>query len=132
MAACLAMGEAAGRAAKQAVRRNVQPADVGQYQPNFPQILIGDFNSRASSNGFDSVRAAGFVDSYAALYGETDPGVTAHGFEPVDSPKLTEKGKIDFNFCKGNCKLLTAGIIKDKPKGIFPSDHFFVSAEIIL
>ncbi|HEY1201121.1 MAG TPA: endonuclease/exonuclease/phosphatase family protein [Niastella sp.] len=106
--------------------------ESSQYQPNFPQILTGDFNSRASSNVFDSVRAAGFIDSYAALHGETDPGVTAHGFEPVDSPKLTDKGKIDFIFYKGSCKPLAAGIIKDKPKGIFPSDHFFVSAEISL
>lgn len=32
MAPCMAMGEAAGRAAKQAVRRNVQPADVDVHQ----------------------------------------------------------------------------------------------------
>jgi hypothetical protein len=32
MAPCMAMGEAAGRAAKQAVRRNVQPADVDVQQ----------------------------------------------------------------------------------------------------
>lgn len=104
--------------------------ECSQYQPAFPQILTGDFNSRAGSDVFERVKTAGFVDSYAALHGETDPGVTAHGFEPIDSPRLAGKGKIDFIFCKGNCKPLTAGIIKDKPKGIFPSDHFFVSAEI--
>ncbi|WP_205511618.1 FAD-dependent oxidoreductase [Longitalea arenae] len=32
MAPCMAMGEAAGRAAKQAVRRNVQPADIDVQQ----------------------------------------------------------------------------------------------------
>lgn len=106
--------------------------ESSQYQPAFPQILTGDFNSRATSDVFESVKAAGFTDSYAVLHGEADPGVTAHGFEPVDSAKLTGKGKIDFIFCKGNCKPLAAGIIKDKPKGIFPSDHFFVSAEIML
>lgn len=106
--------------------------ESSQYQPAFPQILTGDFNAKAASKVFDSVKAAGFSDSYAALHGEADPGVTAHGFEPIDSPKLVGKGKIDFIFCKGNCKPLAAGIIKDKPKGIFPSDHFFVSAEITL
>ncbi|OQP58376.1 FAD-dependent oxidoreductase [Niastella populi] len=39
MAPCMAMGEAAGRAAKQAVRRNVQPADVDVQQ--LQQELIG-------------------------------------------------------------------------------------------
>jgi endonuclease/exonuclease/phosphatase family metal-dependent hydrolase len=106
--------------------------ESSQYLPAFPQILTGDFNSGITSKVFDSVKAAGFVDSYAAIHGDTDPGVTAHGFEPPDSPKLKDKRKIDFIFCKGNCKPLAAGIIKDKPNGIFPSDHFFVSAEITL
>lgn len=107
-------------------------AESSQYQPAFPQILTGDFNSTAASNVLDSVKAAGFSDSYATLHGEADPGVTAHGFEPIDSPKPAGKGKIDFIFCKGNCKPQAAGIIKDKPKGIFPSDHFFVWADIVL
>jgi len=106
--------------------------ESSQYLSAFPQILTGDFNTTAASNVFDSVKAAGFADSYATLHGDADPCVTAHGFEPVDSPKLKDKGKIDFIFCKGGCKPLTAGIIKDIPKGIFPSDHYFVSAEIAL
>lgn len=106
--------------------------ESSQYLPAFPQILTGDFNSRAGSNVFDSVKAAGFADSYAAIHGDADPGVTAHNFEPPDSPKLKDKGKIDFIFCKGACKPLAAAIIKDKPNNIFPSDHFFVSAEIAL
>lgn len=106
--------------------------ESSQYLPAFPQILTGDFNSTMTSNVFEPVKAAGFADSYAAIHGDVDPGVTAHGFEPVDSPKLSGKGKIDFIFCKGNCKPLAAGIIKDKPKGIFPSDHFFVQADIAL
>lgn len=106
--------------------------ESSQYQPAFPQILTGDFNSGMTSNVFDPVLAAGFADSYATIHGNTEPGVTAHGFEPVDSPNLKGKKKIDFIFCKGNCKPLAAGIIKDKPNGIFPSDHFFVSAEIVL
>ncbi len=106
--------------------------ESSQYQPAFPQILTGDFNSTAASNVFDSVKAAGFADSYATLHGDTDPGVTAHGFEPVDSAAQAGKGKIDFIFCKGACKPLEAAIIKDKPNNIFPSDHFFVSARIAL
>jgi len=106
--------------------------ESSQYQPNFPQILTGDFNSRATSNVFDSVKAAGFADSYATLHGNADPGVTAHGFEPVDSAALAGKGQIDFIFCKGACKPLEATIIKDKPNNIFPSDHFFVSARIVV
>ncbi|OQP47527.1 endonuclease [Niastella yeongjuensis] len=106
--------------------------ESSQYLPTFPQILTGDFNSTIASNVFEPVKAAGFADSYAAIHGDAEPGVTAHGFEPEESPRLSGKGKIDFIFCKGNCKPLAAGIIKDKPNGIFPSDHFFVQAEISL
>lgn len=107
-------------------------AESSQYLPDFPQILTGDFNSTMASNVFESVKAAGFADSYAVIHGDAEPGVTAHGFEQPDSPKLKGRGKIDFIFCKGNCKPVSAGIIRDKPKGIFPSDHFFVYTEVSL
>jgi len=43
MAPCMAMGEAAGRAAKQAVRKNIQPADVDVQQLQMELISKGAY-----------------------------------------------------------------------------------------
>lgn len=103
-----------------------------QYPPDFPQVLAGDFNSRATSKVFDAVKAAAWKDSYATIHGDADPGYTAHEFQGADYAKGSAKGKIDFIFYKGSVKALASEIIKDKVNGRYPSDHYFLSADLIL
>lgn len=106
--------------------------ESSQYQPDFPQILAGDFNARATSKVFDSLRDAGWQDSYAAVHGAADPGYTVHGFEGAAYTKGAGKGKIDFIFCKGSVKAQGSTIIKDAVNGRYPSDHYFLSADLMI
>lgn len=104
-----------------------------QYQDHFPQILVGDFNSKMTSDVYAAVKQHGWTDSYAAIHGEKDPGYTAHAFEGTHYERGKLKGgKIDFVFCKGAIKPMASTIIKDHRDGFYPSDHYFLSADVEL
>lgn len=100
-----------------------------QYPENFPQILAGDFNSDVTSSPIRSIRNK-WKDSYSILNKEVDPGFTVHGF--VGPKALTKKGKVDFIFYRGPVKSTQAAVIKDNKDGVYPSDHYFVSAKLRL
>lgn len=103
-----------------------------QYQAEFPQILAGDFNARRDSRVFEPVKAGGWVDSYTAVHGDTPPGFTVHVFEGDKYSKGRPDGKIDFIFCKGLVKSHASTIIRDSKNGLYPSDHYFLSADLEL
>ena len=103
---------------------------------DLPQLLTADFNADAANPAIEVIKAGGWLDTYAVVHGPHDPGFTFHAFL---GPKLTEarppekiKGKIDFIFCRGPVKMLAAEIIRDARDGRYPSDHYFVSAEVEL
>lgn len=104
--------------------------ESSQYLPGFPQILSGDFNSRSTSPVFNSIRTSGWSDTYAALYGDADPGYTTHEFEGEHYAKGKTKGRIDFIFGRGPVKSIASTIIKDSINGKYPSDHYFMSADV--
>lgn len=107
----------------------VLPADL-------PQVLTGDLNADAANPAIDVVRAAGWLDTYVAIHGPEDPGFTFHAFLGTafaeSRPKDKIKGKIDFIFCRGPVKPLAAGIIRDSRDGRYPSDHYFLSADVVV
>jgi endonuclease/exonuclease/phosphatase family metal-dependent hydrolase len=101
--------------------------------PSLPQLLAGDFNAGADHPAIKAVKAAGWVDTYAAIHGEADPGFTAHRFLGPDFAKQTKRSqKIDWIFCPRGAQTLGAEIIRDQRAGRFPSDHYFVSATVQL
>lgn len=106
--------------------------ESAQYQPDFPQILTGDFNTRFNSDVFKSVRAGGWKESFETLYGEKEMGHTGHEFQGVNYEKASSKGRIDYIWYKGRVKPEAAVIIKDDINGRYPSDHFFVQADLVI
>ena len=99
--------------------------ESGQYPKDFPQILTGDFNADGQSPPIRNLSTS-WKDSYGVLHNGVDPGFTVHGFK---GPKAaTKKGKVDFIFCRGALKPIEAKVIKDNQEGMYPSDHYFVSA----
>ncbi|MGN6511191.1 MAG: endonuclease/exonuclease/phosphatase family protein [Chitinophaga sp.] len=106
--------------------------ESAQYQPDFPQILTGDFNSRASSKVFEPVKNGGWADTYTVVHGEGPVSFTAHAFEGEKYAKGKPDGKIDFIFGKGPVKATASHIIKDQENGRYPSDHFFLSADVTI
>ncbi len=106
--------------------------ESNQYAADFPQLLIGDFNVDATNPVYSIITAGNWKDTYRTIYGDVEPGATFHNFLGKEYSKSTEKktGKIDFIFTKGNIITKNAKIIDDMVDGIYPSDHYFVSAEI--
>jgi endonuclease/exonuclease/phosphatase family metal-dependent hydrolase len=101
-----------------------------------PQVLAGDMNAYAKHPAIAALKESGFNDTYGAVHGLADPGHTYHGFlgskryEGSDDP--TPGRKIDWIFTRGDLKSHAAEIIRDGRAGRYPSDHYFISAEISL
>jgi len=106
--------------------------ESAQYQPDFPQILTGDFNSRYDSRVFDSVRGGEWKETYETVHGEGEVGYTGHAFEGKNYAKGAKGGRIDFIWYRGHAQPTAASIVKDDIDGVYPSDHYFMSADIRL
>jgi len=103
------------------------------YAADFPQFLAGDFNEDATNPVYGIIGEGGWRDTYVAVHGDAETGFTAHAFRGPDfaqgrSPAEV-KGRIDFIFARGAVRPLGAEIIRDRRGRLFPSDHYFVSAD---
>ncbi|MDF2191148.1 endonuclease/exonuclease/phosphatase family protein [Paraflavitalea sp. CAU 1676] len=117
-------GEAKIQQAKMVVQES------SQYQLGLPQLLTGDFNTRFDSRVFESVRTGGWKDTYEAVHGEGEAGYTGHEFEGEKYEKGPSKGRIDYIWAHGAIQPKASKIIKDAIHGKYPSDHYFVSADV--
>jgi len=104
--------------------------------PNLPQIITGDFNAGATNKAITIMKEGQWIDTYTAVHGPAEPGFTAHAFKGVNAPTLRKdnqaREKIDWVFCRGPVRPVAASIIRDSRDGHWPSDHFFVSADVSL
>ena len=105
-------------------------AEADQYPSDFKQILAGDFNASKANEVIAKLKGKGWIDSYAALFGEEEPGHTVHAFQGENDPKKDARKKIDFVFLKGDIKSVASSIIKDHKGDLYPSDHYFLSADL--
>lgn len=101
---------------------------------DLPQLLTGDMNAPITHDAIKNFIAGGWADTYAAVHGEKDPGYTYHGFKGVNygatKPNGEPRLKIDWIFSRGAVKPVAATIIRDGRNDHYPSDHYFVSAEV--
>ena len=102
--------------------------EAEQYAEDFPQVLCGDFNSGIKSVAIKSITEAGWHDMWEEMNGEVEYGFTAHGFKAATKKKPGRR--IDFIFGHGPVHALSAEVVTDHPKGIYPSDHYFVCSEV--
>ncbi len=109
-------------------------AEAARALPDsLPQLLTGDFNSGGASPAIQAIKAAGWIDTFATIHGDADPGFTAHRFLGPGHAKTAKHGhKIDWIFCRPGTKTLAADVIRDERNGRFPSDHYFISATVVL
>jgi endonuclease/exonuclease/phosphatase family metal-dependent hydrolase len=98
------------------------------FSGEFPQVWTMDANASADNDAIRTVKKGGWLDTYAALHGDEDPGFTFHGFK---GPKKGQGKKIDWIFCKGAVKPVASAIIREGRNDHYPSDHYFVSAEVL-
>lgn len=106
--------------------------ESAQYADGFVQVMTGDFNVGPDSQVHQNVLSAGWKDTFIELHGAKDFGGTTHGFKGEQYEKKDRAKKIDFIFTKGPVVPKASVIIKDNVKGIYPSDHYFLFAELEL
>jgi endonuclease/exonuclease/phosphatase family metal-dependent hydrolase len=104
--------------------------DAAVYDATYPQILTGDMNCNAANAAIVSFEDAGWRDTYAAIHGDANPGNSFHQF--LGRAYTGSDGKIDWIFTRGQVETKAAAIITDSAHGRYPSDHYFVSADIEL
>lgn len=104
--------------------------DACAFPEDYPQILTGDMNCDASNKAIDVFKSGGWQDTYTAVHGTENPGHTFHRFVGPDFEG--EIGKMDWIFAKGSVEVLDAAVIDDSRDGRYPSDHYFVSADVRL
>lgn len=102
--------------------------DAAAYPEWHPQVLCGDMNADATNPAILSFFYAGWKDTYEIVHGERNPGPTYHGFlgQGFQGPM----GKIDWIFSRGRLATTAAEIIRDERDGHYPSDHYFLSADL--
>jgi endonuclease/exonuclease/phosphatase family metal-dependent hydrolase len=102
--------------------------DSSHYPDDFPQIMTGDLNVDQQHRVIRMIEDGHWWDTYRKVHLSEDPGNTFHGF--LGASYETEKGKIDWIFAKGGIGVDAATIIRDGDNGRYPSDHYFVEADI--
>jgi len=107
--------------------------EAGQYSAKFPQILCGDFNADRNNPAVKLLLKNGWRNTYEDVYPGKDPGFSFHGMKGVEyKPKNKKKGKIDFIFARGAVSTKATELIKDHEGTQYPSDHFFLSADLLI
>lgn len=91
-----------------------------------PAVFTGDFNVTPESAPCQAVKAGGFRDA-RDVAPVTDKGVTFHDFESG-----RESSVIDYVFVRGDVKVNSFSVIRDRIDGELPSDHYPVIADIDL
>jgi endonuclease/exonuclease/phosphatase family metal-dependent hydrolase len=97
-----------------------------------PQILAGDLNAYDGHPAISVLKAGGFRDTYEAVHGPGDPGFTFHGFAGKRRRTDGPGRKIDWVFTRGEFEMHGASIIRDGRDGRYPSDHYFIAADVSL
>jgi endonuclease/exonuclease/phosphatase family metal-dependent hydrolase len=97
-----------------------------------PQVLTGDMNAYEGHAAIAVLKSGGMHDTYAAMHGPRDPGFTYHGFKGAKRHVKGAGRKIDWIFTRGDVETQAAEIIRDGRDGRYPSDHYFLSAEVSL
>lgn len=110
--------------------------EAALYADTFPQLLAGDLNARIDNPVVAAIRRGGWKDTYEEVHGPGDPGFTTHRFMGEKYPEWLAPrkppGRIDFIYSRGPVKSLASHIVKDSRDGRYPSDHYFLSAQVEL
>ena len=91
-----------------------------------PAVVMGDLNATEDDPPFKIFAGAMLRDSYRDISSVAPAPPTIHHY----GERLG--GKIDFVLCDPNWRVLAAEIVKDRPAGQWPSDHYPVVADLEL
>ena len=95
-----------------------------------PVVITGDFNSADTSSAvYKTFLDGGFVDTWNSAKTKGTEMNTFHGYRPPSKP--THK-RIDWILTKGKVSTVSTRIVEFQKNRQYPSDHFPVSAELII
>ena len=104
--------------------------DAGGWPVDLPQLLTGDLNCPSGSLPIERLKSAGWHDTWAASHGgDEEPGATFHGFA---GPAGELPRRIDWIFRRGPVRAVASEVVRDRPGGVWPSDHYFLWADVEL
>ena len=92
-----------------------------------PVILTGDFNSGEDNRAIQTILTSGLVDTYRKLHAKRNDEGTFHEFKGKRDGE-----KIDFIFVSKDFAVKGSDIVHTSYKGLYPSDHFPVTAVVEL
>lgn len=107
--------------------------ETGQYPDAIPQILAGDFNSKPWNGVAKKIAGAGWTDAFVAANGGDVEEVSCHVFKGEDYKPKGKPARIDYIYIKGaGLRAQASWLVKDTVKGKYPSDHYFLAADIVM
>ena len=89
-------------------------------------VCTGDFNTEPTSEVYAKMTEA--VSDSKTIAETTDSGITFHGYGKCDE----FSGPIDYIFISKDTVVKTHKIIRNTAKGMYPSDHYPIIADIIM
>ncbi len=104
--------------------------DAAAYAADYPQILTGDMNAAPGNPAIERFLATGWRDAWQDAHGLAETGTTFHGFRGADYDR--DKGRIDWIFTRGGVRAIGGEVARDAPQGRYPSDHYFLTADLEL
>ncbi len=102
--------------------------DAAAFPDTYPQALLGDMNAPATNPAIQAFLQAGWHDTFTDVHPEEDPGESFHAFQGASFEAAV--GKIDWVLVRGRLRVVGAEIVRDARDGRFPSDHYFVTADV--
>lgn len=102
--------------------------DGGAWPSEMPQVLLGDLNTGTGTRPITTLLDADWRDTWAIAHPENpDPGLTRHGFA---RPEAAHAQRIDWILTRGPSIARASELVRDHPGSIWPSDHFFLWADV--
>ena len=89
-------------------------------------VCTGDFNTEPTSEVYEKMTKT--VKDSKAIAESSDNGITFHGYGKADDAA----GPIDYIFVTEGTDVKTYKIIRNTAKGMYPSDHYPIVADIVI
>ena len=104
--------------------------DAAAYDDDYPQFLTGDMNCDVQNEGHPNLFISRLARHLCSPARPEDPGHTYHAFKgPAYEGDI---GKMDWVFSRGSAQVDDAQIIDVHSDGRYPSDHYFITADVSL
>lgn len=104
--------------------------DCAVWDPELPQILTGDLNCDPANKSIQILESSGWKDSMPEADRYTLTCHEFHGIRGSFDFGICGQGRMDYVYTRGKMSARDAEIVYDSEGEMYPSDHYFVSADL--